>query len=56
MSCGHCVKAVDSVFKSFKGIKKADVTLGKAEAEFDDDFNFDDLYRKLADAGYPAKQ
>ncbi len=54
MSCGHCVKAVESALNALVGVTSASVSLEKKEAvvEFDDSLSLDVIRRAIEDEGY----
>ncbi|MDQ3037836.1 MAG: cation transporter [Myxococcota bacterium] len=52
MSCGHCVKAVEGALRSIEGVQRADVTIGHATIECDDQLSRDALATAIRDAGY----
>lgn len=58
MSCGHCVKAVESSVGELKGIENVKVNLDDAEAvvSFDEaQVSLDDIKETIEDQGYDVE-
>lgn len=56
MSCSGCVKSVTNVLQALPGVKKAEVSLEKAEARVEHDASAtrDAMKQAIADAGFEA--
>ena len=52
MTCAHCVRAVFTSLTGLKGIKRADVTIGKAVIEHDGTVTPEEIRDAIAVAGY----
>ena len=52
MTCAHCVRAVFTSLAGVEGIKRADVTIGKAVIEHDGTVTPEDIRAAIALAGY----
>jgi copper chaperone len=52
MTCAHCVRAVFTSLAGVEGIKRADVTIGKAVIEHDGTVAPEDIRAAIALAGY----
>ncbi|MBX7223845.1 MAG: cation transporter [Blastocatellia bacterium] len=53
MSCGHCVKAVESALQSVSGVTVKAVAIGSAEISFNpEQVSRDSIAAALDDAGY----
>lgn len=59
MTCGHCVRAVQSALEGRAGVKRADVDLqgGRASVEYDENVVTPrELAGVVADEGYEAEE
>jgi copper chaperone len=54
MSCGHCVKTVETALRGVRGVTKADVQIGAAHVETESSVTRQALIAALADADYAA--
>ena len=54
MSCGHCVKTVDSALRKVPGVSTVDVQIGSAKVQTDAAVTREALIAALADADYAA--
>jgi len=52
MSCAHCVRAVFTSLAGVEGIKRADVSIGKAVIHHDGTVTPEDIRAAIAVAGY----
>jgi copper chaperone CopZ len=52
MTCAHCVRAVFTSLGGVEGIKRADVSIGKAVIEHDGTVTPEDIRAAIAVAGY----
>jgi copper chaperone len=52
MSCGHCVKAVEKALARVPGVARAEVSIGHAKIECEEQVPRDALVAAIADAGY----
>jgi copper chaperone len=53
MSCGHCVKAVQSALASVSGIAKAEVAVGSASLSFDEAVvSREDIVKAIQEEGF----
>lgn len=52
MTCAHCVRAVFTALSGVEGIRRADVTIGKAVIEHDGTVAPEDIRAAIAVAGY----
>ena len=53
MSCEHCVKRVKKTLDALAGISKADVTVGRAVAAYDESkLSEDEIKKTIENAGY----
>ncbi len=52
MTCAHCVRAVFTSLGGVEGIKRADVSIGKAVIEHDGTVTPEDIRAAIALAGY----
>jgi len=52
MTCAHCVRAVFTALAGVEGIKRADVTIGRAVIEHDGTVAPEDIRAAIAVAGY----
>lgn len=52
MSCGHCVKAVEKAALRVPGVVRAEVAIGRATIECEEQVTRDALAAAIADAGY----
>ncbi|MDP9201237.1 MAG: heavy-metal-associated domain-containing protein [Gemmatimonadota bacterium] len=52
MTCAHCVRAVFTSLAGVEGIKRADVSIGKAVIEHDGTVTPEDIRNAVAVAGY----
>ena len=52
MTCAHCVRAVFTSLSGLEGIKRADVTIGKAVIEHDGTVTPEEIRAAIAVAGY----
>ena len=52
MTCAHCIRAVFTSLAGLKGIKRADVTIGKAVIEHDGTVTPEEIRDAIAVAGY----
>ena len=52
MTCAHCVRAVFTALAGVEGIKRADVSIGKAVIEHDGTVAPEDVRAAIAIAGY----
>ena len=55
MSCVHCVRAVFTSLAGVEGIKRADVSIGRAVVEHDGSVTPDQIREAIATAGYEVK-
>jgi len=55
MSCVHCVRAVFTSLAGVEGIKRADVSIGRAIIEHDGSVTHDQIREAIATAGYKVK-
>jgi copper chaperone len=56
MTCGHCVKAVQSALDSTEGVESHEVAIGEAKVRFDGSkVNADDIRRAIEDEGYSVE-
>ena len=54
MSCVHCVRAVFTSLAGVEGIKRADVSIGRAIIEHDGSVTPEQIRDAIATAGYEA--
>jgi len=54
MSCVHCVRAVFTSLAGVEGIKRADVSIGRAVIEHDGTVTPEQIRDAIATAGYEA--
>ena len=54
MSCVHCVRAVFTSLAGVEGIKRADVSIGRAVIEHDGSVTPEQIRAAIATAGYEA--
>lgn len=54
MSCGHCVKTVETALRGVRGVTRADVQIGKAHVETDESVTRQALIAALAGVDYSA--
>lgn len=54
MSCVHCVRAVFTSLAGVEGIKRADVSIGRAVIEHDGSVTPEQIRNAIATAGYEA--
>ena len=54
MSCVHCVRAVFTSLAGVEGIKRADVSIGRAVIEHDGSVTPEQIRDAIATAGYEA--
>lgn len=52
MSCGHCVKGVQSALKDLPGITNFTVQIGEAVVESGEGFDLDQMKRAIEEEGY----
>ena len=52
MSCVHCVRAVFTSLAGVEGIKRADVSIGRAVIEHDGNVTHEQIRNAVAVAGY----
>lgn len=52
MTCGHCVRAVEEALTAVAGVRKAEVSLGRARVEADDGVTREALAAALAEESY----
>jgi copper chaperone CopZ len=55
MSCVHCVRAVFTSLTGVEGIKRADVSIGRAVIEHDGSATPDQIRDAIATAGYEVE-
>lgn len=55
MSCVHCVRAVFTSLAGVEGIKRADVSIGRAVIEHDGSVTPDQIRAAIATAGYEVQ-
>ena len=55
MSCVHCVRAVFTSLAGVEGIKRADVSIGRAVIEHDGSVTPDQIREAIATAGYEVE-
>ena len=55
MSCVHCVRAVFTSLAGVEGIKRADVSIGRAIIEHDGSVTPDQIREAIAIAGYEVE-
>jgi len=55
MSCVHCVRAVFTSLAGVEGIKRADVSIGRAVIEHDGSVTPNQIREAIATAGYEAE-
>ena len=55
MSCVHCVRAVFTSLAGVEGIKRADVSIGRAVIEHDGNVTPDQIREAIATAGYEVE-
>lgn len=56
MTCAHCVRAVFTSLGGVEGIKRADVSIGKAVIEHDGTVSHEDIRAAIALAGYQVTE
>jgi copper chaperone CopZ len=56
MTCAHCVRAVFTSLGGVEGIKRADVSIGKAVIEHDGTVTPEDIRAAIAVAGYEVTE
>jgi copper chaperone len=56
MTCAHCVRAVFTSLAGVEGIKRADVSIGKAVIEHDGTVAPEDIRAAIAVAGYEVTE
>jgi copper chaperone CopZ len=56
MSCVHCVRAVFTSLAGVDGIKRADVSIGRAVIEHDGSVTPDQIRTAIATAGYEVNE
>lgn len=56
MSCGHCVRAVESALAEVPGVTVEQVQIGSAKVRVEDATTVTSLVDALADAGYSAEE
>jgi copper chaperone len=56
MTCAHCVRAVFTSLGGVEGIKRADVSIGKAVIEHDGTVAPEDIRAAIAVAGYEVTE
>jgi copper chaperone len=56
MTCTHCVRAVFTSLGGVEGIKRADVSIGKAVIEHDGTVTPEDIRAAIAVAGYEVTE
>jgi copper chaperone CopZ len=55
MSCGQCLNAVRKALASLPGLVVREVTIGRADIDFESDaVSVDQIIAAVRDAGYPA--
>jgi copper chaperone len=52
MSCGHCVKAVESALSAVDGVESADVEIGRATVKVGPDVSSETLAAAIEEEGY----
>lgn len=52
MSCGHCVKGVESALKDLPGITNLTVQIGEATIDSGDGFDLEQVKRAIEEEGY----
>jgi copper chaperone CopZ len=52
MRCGHCVRAVQDALTEVPGVRKAEVSIGHARVETEDDVSRQALVAALAEEDY----
>lgn len=55
MSCAHCVRAVFTSLAGVEGIKRADVSIGRAVLEHDGSVTPQQIREAIATAGYEVE-
>ena len=55
MTCVHCVRAVFTSLSGLEGIRRADVTIGRAVIENDGTVTHEDIRAAIAVAGYEVR-
>ena len=55
MSCAHCVRAVFTSLAGVEGIKRADVSIGRAVIEHDGSVTQEQIRDAIAIAGYEVQ-
>jgi copper chaperone len=56
MSCGHCVKAVESAISGLPGVKVNQVIVGQARVGLDEGSPVGPVIDAIEDAGYTAQE
>jgi copper chaperone CopZ len=56
MTCAHCVRAVFTSLGGVEGVKRADVSIGKAVIEHDGTVAPEDIRAAIAVAGYEVTE
>jgi copper chaperone len=56
MTCAHCVRAVFTSLAGVEGIKRADVSIGRAVIEHDGTVAPEDIRAAIAVAGYEVTE
>ncbi len=52
MSCGHCVRAVESALKKLPGVKAVSVAVGQAVIQTDDPLDEAQLHSAIREEGF----